>query len=100
MSKVYSPQVITANHLLSGDVIYFTADDQWCLTHAEAELILAADLAKQRLAAAQQHTKVAVDPYLADARLNADGVPEPVHFREIFRTRGPSNYPHGKQVDI
>ena len=23
--------------------------------------------------------------------------PEPIHFREAFRTRGPSNYAHGKQ---
>jgi hypothetical protein len=26
--------------------------------------------------------------------------PEPVHFREAFRTRGPSNYRHGKQADL
>ena len=25
--------------------------------------------------------------------------PEPTHFREEFRTRGPSNYAHGKQAD-
>jgi len=27
-----------------------------------------------------------------------EGRPEPVHFREVFRTRGPSNYFHGKQA--
>jgi len=26
-----------------------------------------------------------------------DHGPEPIHFREAFRTRGPSNYAHGKQ---
>ena len=38
-----------------------------------------------------------VGPYLADARMGPDG-PEPVHFREAFRTRGPSNRFHGKQA--
>jgi len=37
-----------------------------------------------------------VGAYLADAQLGACG-PQPVHFREIFRTRGPSNHAHGKQ---
>ena len=37
-----------------------------------------------------------VGVYLADARLGPNG-PEPIHFREAFRTRGPSNYAHGKQ---
>jgi hypothetical protein len=40
-----------------------------------------------------------VGAYLADATAGPDG-PEPVHFREAFRTRGPSNYPHGKQADL
>ena len=39
-----------------------------------------------------------VGAYLADAQPGPDG-PEPVHFREAFRTRGPSNYFHGKQAD-
>ena len=33
---------------------------------------------------------------LADAAPGAAG-PQPVHIREAFRTRGPSNYHHGKQ---
>ena len=37
-----------------------------------------------------------VGAYLAEARMGASG-PEPIHFREVFRTRGPSNYAHGKQ---
>ena len=39
-----------------------------------------------------------VGAYLADARAGEEG-PEPTHFREAFRTRGPSNYAHGKQVE-
>ena len=37
-----------------------------------------------------------VGAYLADAKAGPTG-PEPIHFREVFRTRGPSNYAHGKQ---
>jgi hypothetical protein len=40
-----------------------------------------------------------VGAYLADAKLGPNG-PEPTHFREEFRTRGPSNYAHGKQADL
>ncbi len=38
-----------------------------------------------------------VGAYLADAKAGPNG-PEPTHFREAFRTRGPSNYAHGKQA--
>lgn len=96
MSKDFTPKVITANHLMSGDVIYLMKDNQWSLSHADAELMTQANIAEQRLIIAGQDVKVAVDPYLADARLNTDGIPVPTHFREIFRTKGPSNYPHGK----
>ena len=50
-----------------------------------------------RLLQAQRQTQAVVGAYLAEARMGAQG-PEPVHFREVFRTRGPSNYAHGKQI--
>lgn len=96
MSKPFTPKVITANHLLSGDVIYFTAENSWSVSHADAVLMTEKDTAQHQLSKAALDTRIAVDPYLADARLNADGNPEPTHFREIFRSKGPSNYPHGK----
>ena len=39
------------------------------------------------------------EKYLADAKSGPNG-PEPTHFREEFRTRGHSNYHHGKQADL
>ena len=48
---------------------------------------------------AQARASEIVGVYLADAKQGAEG-PEPVHFREAFRTRGPSNYPHGKQTEL
>jgi hypothetical protein len=97
MSRAFTPKVITANDLLVGDVIYLTADDQWSRHHAEAELIEDEAHGQLRLLEAQRN-KFAVGPYLADAKRGTHG-PEPVHFREAFRTRGPSNYAHGKQVE-
>ncbi len=97
MSRAFTPKVVTANDLLIGDVIYLTADDQWSRDHAKAELIEDEAHAQLRLIDAQR-AKNAVGAYLADAKRGTHG-PEPVHFREAFRTRGPSNYAHGKQVE-
>lgn len=95
MSRAFTPKIVTANELTSGDVIYLTADDSWSLHHHAAELIEDEAHAQMRLLDGQR-AKIAVGAYLADAKAGPNG-PEPVHFREGFRARGPSNYPHGKQ---
>lgn len=98
MSRRYTPQVVTANDLRLGDVVYLTADDRWTRHHNEAELIEDEAHAQMRLLHAAAQKLTIVGAYLADARPGPNG-PEPIHFREAFRTRGPSNYAHGKQVD-
>jgi len=99
MSTLFIPKVVTANHLLNGEVIYFTTTHAWSPLHTEAACYTDSASTAQGLASAQQQPHIAVDPYLVEVRLNAAGQPEPIHFREQFRTRGPSNYAHGKQVD-
>lgn len=94
----FSPKVVTANDLRLGDVIYLTADDRWSRDHHEAELLTDPERAEARMAFAATQGLLIVGPYLADAKAGAEG-PEPTHFREEFRTRGPSNYFHGKQAD-
>ena len=64
----------------------------------EAELIEDEAHGPLRLLHATPQRTLFVGPYPADAKQGARG-PEPVHFREAFRTRGPSNYAHGKQVE-
>lgn len=96
MSKAYQPKVVTANDLREGDVVYLSAEGQWVRDHATAALYLDAESADAALAQAAKQSLVIVGPYLADAVMGANG-PEPVHFREKFRTLGPSNYRHGKQ---
>ena len=99
MSRRFTPKIVTANRLREGDVVYLTADDRWSLQHAEAELIEDEAHAQLRLLFANGQKLAVVGPYLADAKLGPNG-PEPTHFREEFRTRGPSNYHHGKQADL
>ena len=96
MSRAFTPKVVTANALVEGDVVYLSADDRWTRNHAEAELIEDEAHAQLRLLKAAHQADRIVGAYLADARPGPNG-PEPVHFREAFRTRGPSNYAHGKQ---
>ena len=99
MSRRYTSQVVTANRLREGDVVYQTADNRWSPFHNAAELIEDEAHAQLRLAHAAGQKLLIVGAYLADAKQGPNG-PEPTHFREAFRTRGPSNYNHGKQADL
>ncbi len=98
MPRKFTPKVVTANALIEGDVIWLTADDQWTRCMDEAELIEDEAYGEQRLEFATGQQDKIVGPYLADAVAGENG-PEPTHFREEFRTRGPSNYNHGKQAE-
>ena len=98
MAKTFTPKVVTANHLLKGDVIYQTTSG-WTRVLAEAEVLTDEADADIRLIEASQQRDTVVGAYLADVALGPDG-PEPTHFREDFRRTGPSNYFHGKQTDI
>jgi Protein of unknown function (DUF2849) len=99
MSRPFTPKIVTANDLRAGDVVYLTAAGHWSRFHAEAHLFTDEVSANTALARAVTQSLVVVGAYLADAKAGPNGA-EPVHFREVFRTRGPSNYAHGKQVDL
>ncbi|MGB4114633.1 MAG: DUF2849 domain-containing protein [Yoonia sp.] len=96
MSRAFTPKVITANALLEGDAIWFTEDNTWSRNIAEAELITDEAHGDIRLLEAKADQSIVVGVYLAEAKKTDNG-PAPTHFREAFRTRGPSNYSHGKQ---
>lgn len=98
MSRKFTPKVVTANDLREGDVVYLTEDDRWTRSHSEAELIEDEAHAEIRLIFGSQQHDAIVGAYLADAVSGEKG-PEPVHFRESFRSRGPSNYDHGKRFE-
>jgi len=96
MSRAFTPKVIAANALLEGDAIWFTEDNTWSRNIAEAELITDEAHGDIRLLEAKADQSIVVGVYLAEAKKTDNG-PAPTHFREAFRTRGPSNYSHGKQ---
>ncbi len=95
MNRPFSPVIITANALESGEVVYLSENDGWSDDIRTAELIEDEAHAQLRLLAAQSDAR-AVGAYLTPARPGRNG-PEPLALREGFRQRGPSNYPHGKQ---
>lgn len=99
MSRPFVPKVVTANLLREGDVVYLAADDRWSPLLSEAEVLTDDAHAQLRLLQGAAQRLVIVGAYLADVKLGPKG-PEPTHFREEFRTRGPSNYHHGKQADL
>jgi hypothetical protein len=97
MSKPFAPKVATTNHLLEGDVIYFTRPG-WTRELAEAAVAETPEDADALLHEAKQYPHETVNIDLIDVDLTT-GVPAPTHFRETFRTQGPSNYFHGKQAE-
>jgi hypothetical protein len=99
MARPFIPQIATGNDLLEGDVVYFTAQGSWSRDHGDAAVAASAEAGEALLARASAFPNQVVGVYLADCAEGPDGRPVPVHFREAFRTRGPSNHPdHGKQA--
>ena len=98
MAQEFTPKVVTANALIEGDVVYLTAADAWSRDLAEAEVLTDEADADYRLLQAQARVGEIVGAYLADVRPGVNG-PEPTHFREDFRRKGPSNLFHGKQSE-
>ena len=97
--RSFTPKVVTANALLEGDAVWLTANDEWTRDMNKAELIEDEAIAQDRLLFAISQPDIVVGAYLVDAAPSQEG-PAPTHFREEFRTRGPSNYAHGKQAGV
>ena len=76
--------------------MWLTADDRWTRKMSEAELLEDEAVAEDRLLFAIAQPDLVVGAYLANAASSRNG-PVPVHVRESLRTKGPSNYVHGKQ---
>ncbi|MEI9989945.1 MAG: DUF2849 domain-containing protein [Rhizomicrobium sp.] len=90
MAKIQDPQMLTANRLVDGDVLYWKGGD-WVLTLAAGDVFADPRDAEAALAAAQKYVtgNVVVAPYLFDVKL-VGGVVRPVKEREIIRAAGPT----------
>jgi len=94
------PQIVIANRLTDGRVVFLATGDSWASKvddarveepGAGAEALLAT---AQRLEAQQQ----VVDPQLIDVAVE-DGHVRPTKYREAIRAAGPTNRPDlGKQA--
>lgn len=84
------PQMLTANRLRDGDVIYWK-DGGWVLELAKAQIFADPAAADAALAAAQAFVtgNEVVAPYLFEVRTDK-GALRPVKEREIIRGAGPS----------
>jgi hypothetical protein len=85
-----SPQMLTANRLVDGDVVYWRAGG-WVEAFGDADVFSAEAEAEAALEAAQESVagNVVVNPYLFDVRAEANSV-QPVTEREIVRAGGPT----------
>jgi hypothetical protein len=99
MAKASDPQMLTANRLVDGDVLYWK-EGNWVLSLREADVFAEPKAADDALAAAQKYVtdNVVVNPYLFDVKTDAKGI-HPVKEREIIRAAGPTvRFDLGKQA--
>ena len=99
MAKVQVPQMLTANRLVDGDVLYWKAGD-WVPSLADGEVFADPAAADAALAAAQTYVtgNVVVAAYLFDVKVDAQGI-HPVKEREVIRAAGPTvRHDLGKQA--
>jgi hypothetical protein len=85
------PQVLTANRLLDGEVVYLGAHDGWVERLAEAHVLASSAEGEAALAkgvAAETERKV-VHAYLFDVAGLGETL-KPVKMREVIRAAGPT----------
>jgi hypothetical protein len=95
----HGPQMLTANRLRDGDVLYRKGDG-WVLFLNEGDVYPDQAGADAALAAATAELSANefVAPYLFEVR-DVNGAIRPVKEREIIRAAGPTVHPHtGKQA--
>ncbi len=95
------PAILIANDLLDGEVVFRTASG-WTRDPREALVAHDQDSADRLELEAVQGMKrqEVVDAYLIDVDVK-NGAPVPRHFRERFKTLGPSIHPElGKQAQF
>ncbi|NVK17614.1 MAG: DUF2849 domain-containing protein [Methylocystaceae bacterium] len=87
-------QVITANRLDDGLAVFYGLDGQWHSSVSQAACVEKGEAAENLLANAsnEENQLVVVGPYLIDV-CGETGTLEPVRYRELIRTKGPSVRP-------
>ncbi|MCU0894828.1 MAG: DUF2849 domain-containing protein [Rhodospirillales bacterium] len=84
-------QVLTANRLSDGVVVFLDANGRWS-EHIAAARVAEKDDADALTEAGEARGNEVVAPYLIDVALDAGG-PQPLRYRERIRAFGPSIHP-------
>jgi len=95
------PQVLTANRLSVGEVVYWNAAKGWVTYLRDAEILPddKADSVLKSDGARSVQDRQVVNPYLFEVRVNGSTI-VPVKTREAIRAAGPSaRRDLGKQAD-
>lgn len=99
---VQTVQVVTANRLGNGEVVYLAADLTWTARLDAAARLENKSLAEERLEAAKAavEARVVVAPYLIELSETPQGF-RPVRQREVIRAAGPTvRRDLGKQSEL
>tara|TARA_R110002096_G_scaffold155061_2_gene319277 strand:- start:63 stop:398 length:336 start_codon:yes stop_codon:yes gene_type:complete len=91
MATTTEYQVVTANRLLDGDVVFLTKAATWNPSIDQAAVATIPDEADRLLAVAERQQNAIVGPYAVSVSVDADGHPMPTHYRERIRLLGPTN---------
>jgi hypothetical protein len=85
-------KVLTANRLIDGEAVWYSAEQRWIETIAGAELAdgPAAEARLEAIGKAAYDNNEVVDVNLIDVGL-ADGQIRPLRLREVIRAAGPTN---------
>lgn len=87
--KITGPNIVTANRLTDGAVVYRTADGEWSTDIALSMVVSTAPEALELLNASKADGRRVVDVYLAPVKIERDRI-IPGNLREMIRMRGPT----------
>ena len=87
-------QVVTANRLGDGRVVYLADGNQWVEEIGRARVAESDDAGKALIAIAEKAVadRIVVAPYLIDVKAEGEHV-TPTRYREVLRALGPSTHP-------
>ncbi len=90
MAKPFISQIVSANDLMAGDVVYLAPGNTWSRNINEASIGATPEEAADLLAAGEAQQGIIVGAYLIEIERDENNNLKPLHFREKYRLHGPS----------
>jgi len=94
MVKVWNPQVVTANRLNEGVIVYLTRSGEWSRSIGQSLVADTEREAEDALAKANEDVRACriIGPYLIEVALEGGAI-RPLSQRELIRAQGPTVHP-------